>query len=522
MRHLKCIAALAVASLAAPALAEQAPFTVNVPFYDFGVNGTGVSQNPGQAGIAPAPILDNNPASAAAVDSFLAARSSNPSLILAVKIREPLTDSAALNIFNKYKIQYVFADFEDAAAVGRTRALADQMLASRNSKNAYVGNFNFYPNASSDRTRPASYSSSANSFQSQYAPTDNGYSTARGNIGSSLGKQYAAPALYPGAPDYKTSAAAGSPNVRAALFTLPIVRETYATNGLLGRAVPTGGTAAYDTSFTGFSGGAQNIPYVTRFNNWGNSAYDTDGNPNNGYRFVSNDGTAGGANGQLLSRGDFQAMILHYRLRGADSVHLFNLNSGSVLDLNGNRTYTATQEQSDVINGWKASRASTQSPALNGIFSRNQYAFANLSTVIGDQGGTSGDTSPRNIEVAGAVWSGVFDRSSVGTRHLAILLSNLSAVQKTIDLPNAIGGFPTARNDGVAMDDFFLDPGQHKLVTFTLNGGKWRVDSGINLTGNAIVFTDNNRNGIGIPEPTTLGLLGVGALGLLVRRRRTA
>ena len=80
----------------------------------------------------------------------------------------------------------------------------------------------------------------------------------------------------------------------------------------------------------------------------------------------------------------------------------------------------------------------------------------------------------------------------------------------------------TARADGVRIDDFFLDPGQHKLITFTFGGGRWKMDSSINPNGNAIVFTDNNRNGVGIPEPTGLSLLGVGALGLLARRRRRA
>jgi len=385
--------------------------------------------------------------------------------------------------------------------------LADQVVASNTSKGAYVGNFNFYPNASADVSRPGVFTTAANSFQVR--PTDDGFSTARGNFNGTQGKQIAAPALYPGAPDYKNPAAGNSsaPNIRSALFTLPIMRETYATNGLLGRTgSPTGGAAAYNTAFTGYSNGAQNVPFVTRFNNWGNSALDSDGNPNNGYSFVQNAATP--SNGQLLSRGDFQSMILHYRLRGADSVNLFNLATGSVVG------YAPGQEQSDVKAGFAAS-GTPNGAAVNGIFSRKNYAFANLSNVIGDQGADTGDTAPRSTEVAGAVWSGVFDRSGT-TRKLAVLISNLSAVQKTIDLPNDIGGFKTNVSGG--SDDVIVAAGTHRLLTFTLSSSKWVLDA----SGNQQVFLDNNRNGIGIPEPTTLSLMGVGVLGLLARRRRTA
>ena len=152
---------------------------------------------------------------------------------------------------------------------------------------------------------------------------------------------------------------------------------------------------------------------------------------------------------------------------------------------------------------------------MNGIFSRNNYAFANLSNVIGDQGADSGDVSPRSTEVAGAVWSGVFDRSGT-TRKLAILISNLSAVSKTVDLPNTIGGFKANVSGGA--DDVIVAAGTHRLLTFTLSSGKWVLDG----SSNQQVFLDSNRNGVGIPEPTTLSLLGIGTLGLLARRRRQA
>jgi hypothetical protein len=499
MRHLKQIVAAAILGAAAvPAMAEQAPFSSTGPFFDFGLTGQ-PGGSTGQPGFAPGPVLNNS--NAAQVASQLQARQSS-GLLLAVKVTEPLTNPASVAIFNQFPVSYVFADFEDAAAVGRTRSLADQVIASGTSKGAYVGNFNFYPNAGNDTTKPGVTNTVANSYQFNRNSQD--YFDTRGRVGTTFGKQSANAALYPGAPDYRNPAAGNSnaPNIRAALFTLPIQRQTFATNGLLNRGVPAGNSStAYNTPFTGYQDGAQNIPYVARFNNWGNSALDSDGNAANGYAFVQNSATP--ANGQLLSRGDFQAQILHYRLRGVDSVHLFNEATGSVVG------YSDAQEQADVKTGFAASST------VNGIFSRKNYAFANLTNVIGDQGNNSGDTSPRSTEVAGAVWSGVFDRSGA-TRKLAILISNLSAVSKTIDLPNSIGGFQTATGSGTVQDDFTVGAGQHRLLSFTLNSNRWKLDAG----GDTFAFLDNNRNGVGIPEPTTFALIGVGAMGLLVRRRR--
>ena len=99
------------------------------PFFDYGIPDTG---KPGQPGFAPAPFLDNNPASAAAVSAILASRQ-NAGLLLAIKVREPLTDPSAVAVFNNFRVQYVFADYEDAARVGRTRAIADQVAASSKS-----------------------------------------------------------------------------------------------------------------------------------------------------------------------------------------------------------------------------------------------------------------------------------------------------------------------------------------------------------------------------------------------------
>jgi len=257
--------------------------------------------------------------------------------------------------------------------------------------------------------------------------------------------------------------------------------------------------------------GDQFIPWVSRFNNYGNNALDNDPAP--GYQFHA-DAAHGTAN-QLPSRGDFQAQILHERLRGADSVNMFEASAGSVVG------DSLAQNRNDVVNGWG------QNSVINSIFTRS-HSLANLSTNIGDKGNASGGTNAGDgstpVAQAGAIWSGVYDTNkSQSNRRLAILISNLSNNSKTIDLPNLIGGFHTASRNPQHNDDYVLSAGQHRMLTFTLSGGICRLNS------NSVVFSGSDgfgtltdRNGTGVPEPTTIGLLGIGAVGLLARRRRTA
>src|SRR5437764_516549 len=97
---------LAAGGAASTALGQAAPYGSGGPFYDYGIPDTG---KPGQAGFAPAPFLDNSAASAASVSALLQTRQ-NQGLVLAVKVRQPLTDPAAVGVFNKFRVQYVFSD----------------------------------------------------------------------------------------------------------------------------------------------------------------------------------------------------------------------------------------------------------------------------------------------------------------------------------------------------------------------------------------------------------------------------
>jgi len=159
----------------------------------------------------PAPFLDDT--NFASVDSFLAARAANPANLLAVKVISPLKSAGAKAIFNKYKINYVFADFEDGSALTNTQTLATTVKASSKSASAFIGDFSMAP-LSSDPTRPSGLPGTtpvASGKHSLFTPTQ--YQQAKVNMAN--------PALYPGAPDFRNLAdgnAPTAPNIRSSLL----------------------------------------------------------------------------------------------------------------------------------------------------------------------------------------------------------------------------------------------------------------------------------------------------------------
>jgi hypothetical protein len=423
----------------------------------------------GGANYTPSPFLDNN--NYASVDAFLAARVKQDSRnLLAVKINTPITSSGAKAIFDKYDINYVFADFEDATAESHTQTLVSLVKGSKKSSGAFIGDFSMAP-ISNDPTRPSNLpptTPTASGKHSAFTPSQ--YQVTKVNM--------AMPALYPGAPDFRNPAEGNSsaPNIRSALFVLPIQRLSLAEEALPPHNIL--------------------VPWVSRFNNWGNSALDTDGNSSNGYQFVQN--AANPANGQLLSRGDFEAQILHYRLRGADSVNLFNYNSPASSIIG----YSSATERADALTGWNQSAVST-------LFSRGHYEKAN-------NGATDiiNNSQVVSSESIGVIWSGAYDYTG-SNRQLVILLSNLGVKDQAIDIPK-VAGIATSEssNSNPNHDEYDISAGTHRILTFNLKSNKWTLAS------NTLVFTDNNRNGIGVPEPTSLGLIALGGSGLLMRRRR--
>jgi hypothetical protein len=387
-------------------------------------------------GVTPSIFLrDDN---VAAVDAFLANQG-----VKAVKIDLAVSPQTISAIYDKYKIDYTFADFETPDAPARTKTLVNQIKASTAtgaalaSNQAFVSNYNLTPTYN-DATGPQPINSYA------------AYADAGVNMVSD--------ALYPGAPHFRSPASGNSsaPNVRSALFALPIEKLTLST------AVTPAGHA--------------HVAYVNRFNNWGNADLDTDANPSNGYRFVTND--------QMLSRGDFKAQVLHYRLRGATGVHGLD---------GGVEGYTREQFQADIQEGWKGT------PAVANVLADPKARVATLDTQVKTDGAS------KSMEDSGVVFSGAY---SMSLGKMVMLMSNLDAKAHTVALPPRVAGKAVS-------GDFEVAAGSHEVLEFGLTGATWT------FLAKSPVFFDADRSGVGVPEPTTLGFVVAAAALACTRRRRS-
>lgn len=410
-------------------------------------------------GFTPAPFVYTGTA-ASAVPVLTAAQGTNPGTV-AVKIvgNTILTPADNATLFNNgaFTTNFAFLDFEGATGAANAAAQAAAIHAQPKGVTTYVGNFGFAP-LSGDSSGPTS-----------------GMSVAAYNAS---GMNMANADLYPGSPSYKNASDVGgtstAPNIRSTLFTLPIIRESYVTANL--RA------------------GDKNIPYVDRFNNTGNAALHNGPAGSPGFFADAAHNTAG----QLLSGADFSAMVAHYRLRGADGVHLLD---------GGVQGYSQAQFEQDAKNGFSGL------PQITNIFAAADHRIATLDTQskVGDLGGTN--QSMQNNETSGVVYSGVYSLSQAGgLGKLALLVSNMDDIGHSISFPAKIGGKSIAG---------FIDigAGQHKLLDFTGAGTQWALQ---NPGGTAVfISTDADRNGVGVPEPVAMGGAGIFALTMLFRRRRS-
>ncbi|HEX8525285.1 MAG TPA: PEP-CTERM sorting domain-containing protein [Tepidisphaeraceae bacterium] len=419
------------------------------------------------------PLPELNDSNASIIDALfgnrIAQNASNP---LAVKVTSNLTTPAARSLFDKWQINYVIADYVSPDAVSRTKALTDLVKNSAKSAAALVGTFNLYA-VQNDSTRPAAKPpATAARFQNVYSWNDF-YVSASASL--------AVPSLLPGAPDFVTGTTPAQ--IRTNLFTMPIKRLSYTVPVMVGNR--------------------KVAPYVSRFYAQGNDALDTDHDPNKGtysnYEYVSSASVP--KDGTLLSRGDFSALMAHYRMRGSKSAILF---------APGVVGYTKQEMQQDADAGWNLLPVDALLTLKNGI----PVTKAIVQTV---------DDQNLDITSKGVVWSAVANDT-----ELDLLISNLDYSLHEVDMPMVNGHLvlnDPGQSDGI--NDFNIEPGTHRLLQFNLvpqNGTQvWK------LATNKKVFTDDNRNGIGIgdaitiPEPTTLALAGAcGVCGLVNRRKRAA
>jgi len=396
---------------------------------------TGPSGTPGVTGSVF--LRDDN---VAVVDRYLATQA-----VKAVKIDASVSQATINAIYNKYKIDFTFADYEGADTVARTAALVNRIKTTTATgpavaaNKAFIGNYGLAPLYGDPTT------------------------TAPGlNAGNyvAAGVNMASESLYPGGADFRNPASGNStaPNIRSANFALPITRLSLTTASLpVGQA---------------------HVAFVDRFNNWGNAALDSDHKTANGFRFVTKD--------QLPSRGDFEAQVLHYRLRGATGV--IGLDGGV-------QGYTNQQFESDIHTGW------TGVAAVNSVLADPKARLATLDTSV------TVDHVTRTLEAAGVVTSGVYS-TSLG--KLVLLLSNLDAQSHSVSFPTGLGG-------KIVGGDYTIAAGTHEILEFTATSSRaWTFQDATQ------VFVDNNRAGVGVPEPTMIGVTVVVAAALTLRRRRKA
>jgi len=423
---------------------------------------------PTVSGYIPAPFVSTGNVTPAAISTLTANQAAFPGKV-AVKIvgTTPLTpaDNAALFNNPNFQVNYAFMDYEVGRAPGAPSTESDTAIATAQAAAIHsqpkgattiVGNYRMFP-GNGDTSGVGAGPSVA-----QYIAS---------------GMNMANEDLYPGAPTYKNPGSLGgtstSPNIRSSLFVLPINRATFVTSSL--PVNPTTGIAD------------QHIPYVNRFNNSGNPALDSDGNPSNGYRFDNPTGN------QMLSRGDFSAMVAHYRARGVDGVHLLD---GGVVN------YSQSDFETDA-------KAGFQFAPFASIFAGSNPKLATLDTSSKVNGVVATNES------TGVVFSGVYSLTQNDARlagssgKLALLVSNLSATPATLEFVSKIGG------KNVAGAPYAINAGEHKLLEFAGTGLQWT------LVNQALVFTDADRSGVGVPEPVAMGGAGIFALTMLFRRRRS-
>jgi len=450
---------------------------------------------------------------------------------LAIKVEGiPMQGAVAGPLFNTQfpptnkAISYVFTDFEASnkgTNLSNIATTVGQVRGSSVSTNAYVGGFDLAPLTSSDPFRRGALT---------YTKTD--YDLVQVNMANTV--------LYPGSPTYRNTSTGdwGNPNnnIRTGLFVGPIGRMT-AVQSALNASYNGANTTAVGLPFH------KQVPYVARFNNWNNSSLDNDPSP--GFQFHPGRPlgglTATQTTDQMMGRGDFSAQIMHYRMRGAYSVMLLGEGANS-----GVEGYSSADAQQDVRDGWYGASDSRVNHA-NNIFNQpdNKVATMTLNPIIA----VGGAPVSQSTEVNGTIWSGVY---SLSLKQLDILASNLDSAGHILKFGTVgtagvdatdvftiktANGYTFDQPDGVGGRSINLEAGFHRLLQFDLvttrvyksaadlvaNNSNYDTKQIWLVNQNYQVFSNNaGRNDVGIPEPTTFGMLAAaGSMAVICRRNRS-
>jgi hypothetical protein len=548
--------AAAVAVIGAPALLQAHPYpkaansgSTTHWFADWEVN-----TNTAPTDFFITPFTNNGTVSSVKSALQVSANQDRPT---GIKITNAtLSSAAAMSLFNStfgtsphtvQPVSYVFCDFESGDSnhptlgnVTKVKEVVKWTNISSEAGRNYVGEFALTP---------------LTSVGFNYTGTGGQDPTRRGSLFytktlyNDAGVNMANTDLYPGSPSFRNKSTGdwANGNIRTGLFVGPIGRMTAVQNVL-------------NTSYNGLNKSVQNadrassvktpqyhkqIPWVTRFNNFGNSSLNNTvvaGKP-----FAFKPGVAAGSltaaqtANQMLGRGDFSAMIQHYRMRGAYTVNLFE--PGVV-------GYTKAQMQDDVRAGWYGGALNTSDP--NGANSTSRSAIAHVNSIYGASDskpatmtlnpvidGTSLSSGIRS-ENSGTIWSGEY---SVNMKKLDILASNLDTVNHMIRFGqvDAYNVFTLKNGSGQVYDDgnwnasnrsALIEAGMHRLLQFDLvstkvwsksnYSGSYQTKQVWLLNCNYLVFQNNaGRGDTGIPEPTTFGMLAAaGSMSLVCRRQR--
>jgi len=549
--------AAAVAVLSAPALLQASPYpdklndgTSTHWFADWDVN-----TNPAPQDFFVTPFANNATIASVKTQMMQSVAAGRPT---GIKINNAaLSSAAAASLFNfnfgtaatPRTISYVFCDFEGADSndhtagtkasnIAKVKQIVQWTDVSTQANRNYVGEFALTPLKYVDTGSHDGKDGYDPTRRGALAYTKTDYDNAKVNMANTD--------LYPGSPNYRNKSTGdwANTNIRTGLFVGPIGRLTAVQNALnkdydgLNKSIQNKNGAG-DPQYN------KQIPWVTRFNNFGNASLNNTVVAGKPFAFKpglpAGSLTASQTANQLLGRGDFSALIQHYRMRGAYSVNLFE--PGVV-------GYTKTQMQDDVRSGWYGGTLNPGDPNgadatsrsaimhVNNIYaaSDSKAATMTLNPVID---GTSLSSGIRS-ENSGTIWSGEY---SVNLKKLDILASNLDTVNHMIRFgkvdayevftqKNGAGEVYNDKNFFASNRSALIQAGMHRLIQFDLvsvkqwsksnYSGSYSTKTVWLLNQNYLVFQNNTGRGdTGIPEPTTFGMLAAaGSMSLVCRRQR--